>query len=1495
MLKKLLPLFLFLVFHQNSKAQNDPTISVCGGGQKVCATSDSQMVCVKIILDPTYNKQIDKFTIDWGDFTPKTTIVGSLTPPNQVHYFSLKNFFYTCNDNKKYFITLATFEKGKKDPVENIIPLTIINPPIARFSLNPNPACVGQEVSFSNNSCPSTGLSDPKIDYGDGSPVTMTAFKHTYNAVGTYNAKLSVSNECGSDTKTQSISILEKPIAQITPDSGFVKPLTDPLKICLGGGGYARLNGTKSQNSTSYKWDITPLGGWQYVNNSNQNSSIAQIKFSSADNYTATLTVKNPCGAESKKTVFIKVIAADNLQLFAQPDACKSLSFKPSPFNPKAEYRINGELETNFPRPLSVGKYTIKATLENECGKQEDIDEFEVLEPEAVTIILPSKDTSICLNSAKIELLAIPQGGAWSGSTNIEKTGSKTFFNPQNAGNFTLTYTRGTGLCEQKASMKITVLDDVKFALPHQPDVCKTLEYKPGNFNPNAIYKFDTTVIDNSKFPITILASAKKRFITATLSGNCGVQVLKDSFTVLLPQKIEIDNNLPKEVCASAQNIALKSSISSASWLLNGATISSNFMPGSAKIGQNIIIAKDDSDCSIPDTIYIIVIGDAAKIKATNASCINGAAQQLEATPTNGIWKGANISSTGLFSPKSAGIGKHTISYSLPIPNSVCVAKDSVEIEVFAPSVTFEVSNCESTKITFKAIVNGSISTLYWDFGDSQNSNEKGSVTHEYAKEGTYTVTLKGSIGGCDTTFVKTITVEAPAFAAFDMPDEICEDIPINLKNNSKGTSLTYEWRVGNTVINSSATAPQGLLYPIGQDTVLTFSLTVSNGCSKSIDSKTLKIKALPDANFGSQYAQYCSGQKIYLQNSSKNATNYIWKNSQGTLSTEATIDTQLLFTKVNTTTFLYWLIAKNTCGTDSVKRDIIINPTDVKAFFGISKKQICVGELLEVKSYATPNAPFKFDMGDGNFYQNNTFQHAFAKAGKYTITQKVFGCGFDTSMLNVTVLALPELAITTNSPICLNDLLATKIITNGISAKLQYGNGDSSNLFINKYLYEKSGSFSLTISATSQDACQTEITKDVTVYALPLVDFEVEPSPCQFAPVLLKSTNQGIDYEFHSGDGNISDKEKTIFRYNQPGLFKPYLVLTDANGCRDSITKQVLVKASPKADFEVENNLACPPIDLKINDLSKGAISYEYTASNGFLSNDVKPMINIKDGGTYFIRQVVSNGICNDTIKKQTYVKKRPQFTHSVQHISCFGKGDAVISIFDKDTTDFISISGSNYTQSGVTRYEPLQKGTYILTVKSIDGCFVSETAHVFEPQEIKLKISDKSVIKLNYGGVDTLKIISNKNNLLYEWNTKEGFFKEYSPILIGISPEENVLYQLRGTDDKGCEAFAEVRVEVNKRFAIYFPNSFSPNEDGKNDSFTIFADPEDVSEILSFKIYDRWGEPVFQKENFQPNIEAEGWNGSDYNNNVFVYQALILFKDGTEQLFQGDITLLK
>ena len=105
-------------------------------------------------------------------------------------------------------------------------------------------------------------------------------------------------------------------------------------------------------------------------------------------------------------------------------------------------------------------------------------------------------------------------------------------------------------------------------------------------------------------------------------------------------------------------------------------------------------------------------------------------------------------------------------------------------------------------------------------------------------------------------------------------------------------------------------------------------------------------------------------------------------------------------------------------------------------------------------------------------------------------------------------------------------------------------------------------------------------------------------------------------------------------------------------------------------------------------------------------------------------------------------------------------------------------------------------------------------------------------------------------------------------------------------------------VLIQVDKVRKIYIPNAFSPNGDGVNDYFMIYSGPG-ISQVLSFKIYDRWGEQLFQQLNFQPNDRAYGWDGTfkgqNMNNAVFVYVAEVAFIDGVKILYSGDVTLLR
>ena len=92
--------------------------------------------------------------------------------------------------------------------------------------------------------------------------------------------------------------------------------------------------------------------------------------------------------------------------------------------------------------------------------------------------------------------------------------------------------------------------------------------------------------------------------------------------------------------------------------------------------------------------------------------------------------------------------------------------------------------------------------------------------------------------------------------------------------------------------------------------------------------------------------------------------------------------------------------------------------------------------------------------------------------------------------------------------------------------------------------------------------------------------------------------------------------------------------------------------------------------------------------------------------------------------------------------------------------------------------------------------------------------------------------------------------------------------------------------------------PNVFSPDDDGKNDFFTPFADIASEPTVELLRIYDRSGGLVFEKKHFKPNIEPDGWNGYWANtgkkvaNGVYIFYCQIGFANGSRLVKTGTVT---
>ncbi|MEO6830602.1 MAG: T9SS type B sorting domain-containing protein, partial [Chitinophagaceae bacterium] len=108
----------------------------------------------------------------------------------------------------------------------------------------------------------------------------------------------------------------------------------------------------------------------------------------------------------------------------------------------------------------------------------------------------------------------------------------------------------------------------------------------------------------------------------------------------------------------------------------------------------------------------------------------------------------------------------------------------------------------------------------------------------------------------------------------------------------------------------------------------------------------------------------------------------------------------------------------------------------------------------------------------------------------------------------------------------------------------------------------------------------------------------------------------------------------------------------------------------------------------------------------------------------------------------------------------------------------------------------------------------------------------------------------------------------------------------------------FDTIRINVRcDGSQLWLPNTFTPNADGENDFF--YPHGKGISEIKRFRIYDRWGELIFDRTNMPLNDKNAGWNGTYKNQqlkpDVFVWVLNAVCSNGTPLEVKGNISLIR
>jgi PKD repeat protein len=677
------------------------------------------------------------------------------------------------------------------------------------------------------------------------------------------------------------------------------------------------------------------------------------------------------------------------------------------------------------------------------------------------------------------------------------------------------------------------------------------------------------------------------------------------------------------------------------------------------------------------------------------------------------------------------------------------------------------------------------IQSWYWDFGNPEsgtnNTSNLQNPSHVYTFAGTFTTTLiVESTMGCSDTITKEVTVDPLPSAQIQMADDsIC--LGELAEFSGVGTDIaTWYWEFGDggTSIEQN---PDYMYTSTGTFIVtLTVTGTGTDQCTYTTDT-TILVNDAPWADF--TYDNTCLGDSTYFTDLSYSQYGFIvewlWDFGDGTTSTLEDPSHEYL---TNNDFEVTLIVTDNFGCMDTISQWIQVFDSPNPSFMW---DQVCdpVGKVnfFDESTMGSDNSPivgWEWELDEGYFSTEIDPSYIYNILDTcYTVTLTVTdNNGCQATDTNYQVCLHGELAIDfTSNVVCENQqtvFTATYSPNNDSVASYTWNFNDGSPLEITYYdtiahTFPQAGMYIVELMAEDTNGCLATIYREVMVDSLPTARFTYSQGNCdvptQFTDESLGGGEFIQSWEWDFGD--ISSPNNTSTLQNPTHMYPPNdstylvrLIVTNFNGCIDTIEQQVYVEPCMSADFIIPDT-TCARYDICFKDTSNIASNNSMIsqwrwdfgdgATQTYTNYQEFTCHTYDQAGTYdvqlIILAVVSGNQYRDTATHQVIIHPTPRAVMGYDN-TCF-----------RDTTYFISNSINygepityyhwdlgdpttiNDTASGIdTMYVYPQVGEYYaeLIVQNDFTCSdtISDTVHVYELPRADFSFEDQCMSYYTY-----------------------------------------------------------------------------------------------------------------------------------------------------------------
>jgi gliding motility-associated-like protein len=732
-----------------------------------------------------------------------------------------------------------------------------------------------------------------------------------------------------------------------------------------------------------------------------------------------------------------------------------------------------------------------------------------------------------------------------------------------------------------------------------------------------------------------------------------------------------------------------------------------------------------------------------------------------------------------------------------------------------------------------------------------------------------YYLTVTDTLTGCtarDTVHVQVNRVDTTI--NLSGPTQFCAGGSVLLQ---AGNASSYQWLFNHNPI-SGATAATYTATQAGN-----YSLAVQSGAACRDTSRSIQVQVfpIPHAGFYSNNNQQClSGNQFQFTDTSfivSGNLQHQWSfgDGNGSVATNPTYS----YNQPGTDTVRLIVISNQGCR-DTVKQVVTILPDPTVSISTNGQASFCAGGSVLLQANASTAVgsitQYQWYLGGNPIAGATNASLVASVAGNYQVSVITSNqCVKQSGIRTVTVLPNPVAnfnSLPATQCLASNQISFQNLSTpNGGTLTHQWNFGDNSSATLANpvHHYANSGNYPVQLTVTNSAGCQHTITDTVHILPNPIVTINSNPvSFClgDSATLTVQAAVPGsssITYQWFAGSNPIAGATLNSLTVHLAGNY--WVQATSSNTC-GTASLQVPVTVSPLPTGQI---LAIPGTTVCEGTtgylVAPAGLAYQWFENGTALPGATHDSLAVTQAGHYSVLLTNAAGcrrMADDTIAITLIRKPRPAF-----HYVSVCRNLPLTFTNLSDTSGTYGVAWEWHFGDGLSsaEYQPTHtfpgSGNYAVTLSmhalACATAIATQQAlvHIDEPEQ-GIRYPDVDAIKLRPTPLHARDI-----GVQYSWQPSAGLNNNAlkDPVFTSDRPEE---YYIHITTRSGCTLTDTVLVRLFDRCDIHVPNAFSPNDDGKNDTFFPFL--IDVADYRTFRVYDRWGQLMFVTD--EP---GKGWNG--------------------------------